>query len=285
MAFNFTIGADPELFVRGPKGTPVTAHGLIPGDKKAPFKVNDGAVQVDGMALEYNIDPSPYTDFDAFNSKIVSVMKQMHDMLPEGHKFMIQPSVQFDPTYYNENVPQEAKELGCDPDFCAYSEDIFAPNPRPDGDSGLRSAAGHIHIGWGADIPVDSEEHINVCRHIVKNLDATVGLGMLLIDGDTERRKLYGKAGAYRPKTYGVEYRTPSNAWVGSREKRRWIHVLTQDAINNARVARPFFKTMEEAGFDVQSIINNGDADQARSLLNSRVRRVPASIANILKKG
>jgi hypothetical protein len=54
----FKIGADPEFFLRDKAtGKFVSAHGLIPGTKRQPMKVDKGAVQVDGMALEFNIDP------------------------------------------------------------------------------------------------------------------------------------------------------------------------------------------------------------------------------------
>ena len=51
----FTIGADPEVFVADSlTNTFVSAHDLVPGTKLEPFAVNKGAVQVDGMALEFN---------------------------------------------------------------------------------------------------------------------------------------------------------------------------------------------------------------------------------------
>ncbi len=54
---NFTYGCDPEVFLMvGDKY--VSAHGLFPGTKAEPFKVEKGAVQVDGLALEFNIDPA-----------------------------------------------------------------------------------------------------------------------------------------------------------------------------------------------------------------------------------
>ncbi len=40
-----------------------------------------------------------------------------------------------------------------------------------------------------------------------------------MYDKDTERRGMYGKAGAFRPKPYGVEYRTLSNAWLSNDER------------------------------------------------------------------
>jgi len=51
------VGCDPELFVKK-DGVLVSAHGLVQGSKEHPFRVSKGAVQVDGMALEFNIDPA-----------------------------------------------------------------------------------------------------------------------------------------------------------------------------------------------------------------------------------
>lgn len=269
----FMIGCDPELFVRNDSGF-VTAHGLIPGDKKAPHKVERGAIQVDGMAVEFNIDPVDYRDFEAFNNNIVDVLGQLKKALPTGHKIQCLPTVVFDKDYYDNVVPEDAKELGCDPDFCAYSADPFEPNPRPDSATSLRSAAGHIHIGWGADIPTDNIDHLEICRSFVKNLDVFVGLTMTLIDDDGERRKLYGRAGAYRPKSYGVEYRTPSNKWLRSVGSRRFIHSMVTRAIEDMkRGSKAACFKYGEGG--IAAIINSGDVKAAEEVLASLSINLP----------
>lgn len=282
---SFTIGCDPELFVTDKKGNAVTAHGLVPGDKKNAYKVDKGAVQVDGMALEFNIDPVPYMDANRFNDNVVTVLNRLKKMVPD-HKLNIVPSVQFDKDYYDNHVPEDAKELGCDPDFCAYSDDIFEPNPRPDGDSGLRSAAGHIHVGWGSDIPVDSSEHVEICRSFIRNMDCYVGLGMLVIDTDERRRSLYGKAGAFRPKSYGVEYRTPSNAWLVSKAARMFIHGLVVACIEDMRYHSPkgseAAKRLKQSyGYDIQKIINTGDRKAAITVLKHLYISIPSDVLKL----
>ena len=142
--FEVTIGADPEFFV-AKKGKVVSAYGLIPGDKKNPLKVKNGAVQVDGMALEFNIDPAK--DYKQFDENITSVMGQLRQMT-EGYEFKIEPVAEFGKKYIDEQ-PQKAKELGCDPDYNAYTR---VQNPVPDGDRGFRTASGHIHIVTGKQI-------------------------------------------------------------------------------------------------------------------------------------
>ena len=271
MATAFKLGADPELFLKTVDGKFISAHDLVPGNKRDPHKVKDGAIQPDGLAAEFNIDAVDYNDFSAFDSKLTSVIKQLKDVVGPDVNFALAPSAQFDAEYYN-SLPDAAKELGCDPDFCAYSEDPFAANPRPDGASGLRSAAGHLHIGWGADIPTDHPDHIAICRDFIKQLDCYVGLAMTTFDTDTERRKLYGKAGAYRPKSYGVEYRTPSNAWIASRARRQFIHSMVSSAITNMQTSNPIFKQLASKDYqrkygNVAEIINAGDATSALRIL------------------
>jgi len=271
MSTSFTFGADPEVFVKY-KGKPVSVYETgLRGDKKAPFKTSVGAVQQDGFAAEFNIDPVPSWDFDRFNQNIVKTIADIREELNRNGKtynLAVQPVMDFDPDYMA-SMPAHVKELGCDPDFNAYT---LQANPRPDGDRAFRSGAGHIHYGWGADIPVDNEDHIEICANFIKALDATVGMFMCFIDRDPRRRDLYGKAGAFRPKPYGVEYRTPSNAWISTKDRRFVIHTLSNYAI-----------TKMTAGWDVarmtggyspehiERIINEGDFGTAQMIVANQL--------------
>lgn len=259
---NFMIGADPEVFIRK-NGAPISAHGLIPGTKKAPHKTDHGAIQVDGMAGEFNIDPVSSNDFDAFNLNIVKTLADLKAAVGTGVHLSIQPVQEFDPDYMNQQ-PEEAKELGCDPDFNAYT---LAQNPRPAGDRFFRTGAGHIHVGWGADIPVENEDHVEICAGFIKMLDATVGMFMTYIDRDPRRRELYGCAGAFRPKPYGVEYRTPSNVWIRNRGRRNMMHMLINKAIYshcNGIAPENVANRTEE---DIIRIINTGDWREAEAVM------------------
>lgn len=267
MSQQFMIGADPEVFVRK-NGKPISAFGLIEGTKKAPCKTDYGARQVDGMALEFNINPSDSGDFDTFNLNIVKALQDLRET--SGANLYIEPVQEFDPAFL-EAQPEEAKELGCDPDFNAYT---LEENPRPDGDRPFRTGAGHIHVGWGADIPVENEEHVEICAGFIKMLDATVGMFMTLIDRDPRRRELYGKAGAFRPKPYGVEYRTPSNVWIKNKDRRLIVHALVRAAIYNMQNGVPIDKVTK--GYnetDVQHIIDQGDFEQAWIIVDGLLNR------------
>lgn len=222
------IGCDPELFVTL-GGTPKSAHGLIPGTKKEPFKVEKGAIQVDGMALEFNIDPAK--NEEEFVTNIQTVMRELRAKVDSKFKFLVEPFVKFNGTHFNAQ-PDEAKELGCEPDFNAYT---MQENPAPDtrGRKFLRTASGHIHIGLEKDADPKSEAHRIKYATLAKHLDLFLGLRSLEWDKDRTRANLYGKAGAIRFKPYGVEYRVLSNKWLDREELVRFVYKQTIACIND----------------------------------------------------
>lgn len=228
MSLNILVGCDPEVFVRkvGKKRFQ-SAHGLVAGDKANPFKVERGAVQVDGMALEFNIDPA--SNEREFVENITGVMKIMAGMVPD-YELVPVPCATF---YKNvlEAQPKEALELGCDPDFNAWRNG--EANPRPNGAVNFRTGAGHVHIGWGSGFDTSDPGHLEACIMATKQLDFYLGLSSLLYDKDTKRRTMYGAPGAFRPKPYGVEYRVLSNAWLQSEELMGWVYRTTTKAIND----------------------------------------------------
>lgn len=206
---SFLIGADPELFVKSiVTGEFVSAHGLIPGTKENPYKVKGGAVQVDGMAAEFNINPAKCKK--QFIRNVCTVMDGLGKIIGDEYQLVATPTCHFGKKFISAQ-PLEARILGCDPDFNAYTGE---PNPVPDVDKPFRTGAGHIHIGWTSGQDVSDVDHLAICRHLVRALDIYM-IPMLKYDTDITRRLLYGNAGAFRPKPYGVEYRTPSNFWVG----------------------------------------------------------------------
>lgn len=216
----FKLGADPELWIFDNKlGKIISAHGLFPGTKEEPYKVEHGAIQVDGMAAEYNIHPA--TNKEEFIFFNISVLRSLRDEIKKRNpdldfSFKFQPVADFGEEYIS-SQPPEARMLGCTPDFNAWQDG--ATNPTPDADMPFRTASGHIHLGWSdEDIDITDPEHIEACCMMVKSLDATVAPMFVAMEGKEghRRRELYGKAGAFRPKKYGVEYRTLSNMWLNN---------------------------------------------------------------------
>ena len=248
--YDFKIGADPEFFVKK-FGKLVSAYGLIPGSKENPHKVPKGAVQVDGMALEFNIDPAE--TYSQFEDNMSTVMSSIIGMVP-GYEIFVEPVADFGLEYI-EAQPKEAKELGCSPDFNAYTKQA---NPRPSADTPFRTASGHVHIGWTSGVDINDEGHLEACRALTKSLDVWLGLPSLVWDQDDRRRTLYGAAGAFRPKSYGMEYRVLSNKWITDPLLRKTVFHNTLKAIE-ATFSNPEFRDREFFGMTARRIISKED--------------------------
>lgn len=215
------IGADPELFLME-NDKFVSGHGVIPGTKDEPFPVEGGAVQVDGMALEFNINPA--VNVDQFIGNINTVLAELRAMVPDQFDLSIAATADFDRRHMAEQPP-EARVLGCDPDYDAYTG---RQNPEPAAHSTMRAAGGHIHLGWTNDVDPMSGAHFQSCRDLAIQMDHFLGLHAVINDADTKRQQMYGKPGAFRPKPYGMEYRTLSNYWLLNPE-------FTQNIYSNAK--------------------------------------------------
>ena len=255
------LGADPELFLKNSNGEFVGAFGVFPGTKEDPYKIkNRGAVQVDGMAGEFNIPPAANSAqwVGSIDYMLSYMAKQAHY---KGFELNISSTANFSEETMN-NAPDEAKELGCNPDFNAYSGE---QNPRPDQHPTMRTAAGHVHLGWCADRDPFSPEHFGSCCIFVKQLDFFLGVPSVILDENgAERRQMYGKAGAFRPKSYGVEYRPLSNFWIANATSMRWV-------FNNATAAYDLLakkgkRLADEYGNLAQQIIDGNKKDDAIAL-------------------
>lgn len=222
------IGADPEFFLFDKvEGRHVSAHGLVPGNKEKPHKVKKGAVQLDGTAVEFNIDPTSKPD--EFAEHIKEVLAQLRAMIPNQYEFKFSPIVNYEPEYFDQGVPQSSKELGCNPDFRSDNLRVLTKNrlPAHAEENPFRTASGHIHVGWCKDKDAVKDED-----HAFDTMMFSNVLGKILQpirwywDLDDKRHKLYGMNYAYRPKPYGVEYRGLSNAWLNHPELWPWLHKL-----------------------------------------------------------
>lgn len=253
----FLIGADPELFVtKDDYGMLVSAHNLMPGTKQEPVRVNCGAIQVDGVAAEFNIDPASCAEeFSEFRKEVVSQM--LAEIQKNGSYHLVaQPTAYFDKEYFD-SLPEEVKLLGCTPDYNAWTG---GQNQPPHTDEPFRTGGGHLHIGWGNffDDSSKSNDHWFDCLDAVQQLDLILFPISHLWDRDQKRRELYGNAGAFRSKQYGVEYRPLSNAWVGDKKVEKWLfdtiqrsmHLLFNEGVKfvDDVVCREFFEKGEFDG-------------------------------------
>jgi hypothetical protein len=258
------VGADPEFFV-GKGGKPLSAFGLVPGDKNTPYKVDKGAVQVDGMALEFNIDPA--ANEAEFLTNLDGVMTTLLHMVPD-YEYIDSPVADFGLEYIAEQ-PEVAKILGCEPDYNAYT---LEANPRPDAKRPFRTASGHVHVGWTKDVDPQDPGHMSACARLARMLDYTLGVPSLIWDEDDRRRELYGQPGAFRPKHYGMEYRVLSNAWLNPVENpgpqqpgkflRRFVYAQTIKAFQML-ADDPANDTKMINGRTAKDIITSGDRKAA----------------------
>lgn len=251
---NLKLGCDPEAFLENAMGELRSSIGLIGGSKHAPMPLplGDGyAVQEDNVALEFNIPPA--SNANEFINSINKTLGFLSGVVEEHYGLKIG---RMSAASFPESELQSpaALEFGCDPDFNAYTG---KKNPKPSAaDKNLRSCGGHIHIGYDKSLaPVD---------RVIRMMDLHVGVPSVLMDDGDLRKQLYGKAGAYREKDYGVEYRTLSNFWIFEEKLIGWAWNNTERAVE-AAVAQLTLSQDDEAR--IVSCINNNDKALAQNLV------------------
>jgi hypothetical protein len=222
------IGADVEMFLYDrDKDSIAPCVGIIAGTKDNPY-VPEGymkgfAMQEDNVMLEYNIPPalSVRTWNERFKTAFMMIEKEL------GKKYGYRIEEEF--TFMNKDLrSQQAQTIGCDPDYDAYEggeRRIWAGVLGNE-----RTCGGHIHLGGDFN-----------CPDFVAALFADLFIGCW---GNTRSKKSttrtawYGKPGIFRSKPYGIEYRTPSNAWTQS----------TTSVIEAGKGALAEWLTQSEAG-------------------------------------
>jgi len=247
-----SIGADPEVFVT--KGSDViSGEGLIGGSKEFPRELEPGyCVQEDNILLEYNIPPC--TSREEFIMAINKGLTLGKGVLPIGHDISIQASSIIDPKWLQ---TEHAQMFGCDPDYNAYTED---ENPKPCSKTNLRTAGGHVHIAY-------EPTEIGTTLILVRLCDLFLGIPSIVIDTDSRRRELYGKAGAFRFKAYGFEYRTLSNFWLQTDDRIGMIYdqiIKMFDFFN-----RDLYEYMTERDWiEIIEAINSSDKIKAQKIID-----------------
>ena len=214
---NFTIGADPELFIINSKtGDVVSSIGLIPGEKGNPYRSIDMpegyGLETDNILAEFNIPPvrtkedfvEAMTYMKNYIKKFIKAKNSNLDILCKASMMVSEDQLQ----------SPEAKLFGCSVDYNAYTEE---PNPKPKGErTNLRSAGLHIHLGY-------DDCNVETSLALIKYLDMYLGVPSVLKDDDTKRRSLYGKAGCFRLTPYGLEYRVLSSYFLSNKITLSWV--------------------------------------------------------------
>lgn len=219
-----TLGCDPEAFLSNIHGELQSAVGRIGGSKTQPMPLPLGegfAVQEDNVALEFNIPPaSSALEFFESVSTCLHFLDQ-HVCGSQGLQIVNMSAVSFPE---DQLQTPAAQQFGCDPDYNAWTG---KRNPRPKAaDKNLRSCGGHVHVGY--------DQSMAELRSVIQMMDLHLGVPSVLMDHGELRKELYGKAGAYREKPFGGEYRTLSNFWIFERRLITWVWNNTERAVNAA---------------------------------------------------
>lgn len=244
---NMRIGADPEVLLVNSQGKLISAIGMIGAGKLDPYQIPNMpqgfTLQEDNVSLEYGIPPA--SSAKEFSNHIENVMLQSLAYV-RGCSFSKLSCAVYDADQMQNPA---AHIFGCEPDFNAWTDD-YNPGPQPPHPF-MRSAGGHVHVET-------KEQPLAVIRA----MDLFLGVPSVLMDKGEERRKLYGKAGAHRVKSYGVEYRTLSNFWIFEDSLCEWVWNQTSEALSHLGWA-------EEVGEEIQRSINFGDKALAQQLVDA----------------
>lgn len=207
------IGADVEAFVyNSTQRTFVPCVDILNGTKDNPHPMPNMpkgyATQEDNVMAEFNIPPCATTT--SFNKAIASAQSVVGKQLArrdKSWKLQFVSTGVFEPS---DLESKQAQEIGCAPDFDAYERGKARTN-FPALHKYKRYAGGHIHLGGDFQ-----------CPDWVAAMFCDLALGVAAHVGDFSkggRRSWYGQPGIYRPKPYGIEYRTPNCEWAASRQR------------------------------------------------------------------
>ncbi len=253
---NWTIGADVEIMLEK-QGKLISAVPLFPSDQHAD-ELPHGTVFHDNVLAEFTIKPaSSYEEFARHILENVSAIEQA--LLKDNVKTRIVASARYP---QSELESDQAKRFGCSPDYDAYElchNEVTAEAHETD----LRSAGGHIHFAHL--IFADPYKVVEM----VKLMDVFLGVPSIILD-DTpeskERRVLYGKASAHRPKNYpGGEARILSNFWIKSSQLIKWAYSGTEHCLKSVLDNQTVVSLgLEEK--EIQRIINEADIVAAKQL-------------------
>lgn len=213
-----SIGMDAEvLLTSAATGLPVPACGLFGGTKDNPLPVPELGegffIQEDNVALEFNIPPQyvpvggPLVTGSTHKVRLNQGMLSYHENITKIKKYIEELAlskqliVNYKSSFSYENLHNyaEAMIVGCMPDKNAYTGK-YNPARNAYIMGKTRTAAAHIHIGYP-----NPTEKMN--RKIAIAMDITMGMLAASTYPDKSRKLYYGRAGAYRDKPYGVEYR------------------------------------------------------------------------------
>ncbi len=267
------VGTDPEFFITKPTGEVIPAFTFLPAQDARPE--GDKGPYKDGFQAEVEVHPDTCIAFTMDNVR--GAMQKLHEKaLGVGGRLSFADSIDI-PNLME--FPPEFSELGCSPSMNAYGEASVIPT---DPTKILwRSAGCHIHLAT-------PDEFIKTSTYtpatLIQLIDRIVGPIMTSLFQGLEtprRREMYGRAGEYRIKPYGVEWRVPPPATL----MHPIVGHLVFDAARNTaglafngdyllgsvdgrrKIYQDFMAKLHHTAEDARAVINSCDVDTARAML------------------
>lgn len=290
--YSVTMGVDTEVFFVDEDNKIVPSELILPFNDDPIFSkqkwhidssntsVPIWSLHTDGIQGEitgvfstcraYTIDPIFY-GFKALNKIVEEKSKE----LDKNIKISFTPAIDFDlDSFLDLNLDFRSIRFGCNPESIAWldGDELLTPSLSMP----VRSAGGHIHLGASniystfqtKDVLFDKSNKIK----LVKLMDLLVALPTLLIspqkDREKQRRNIYGKAGSFRNKKYGIEYRVLSPYFTSDKKLMQMILALSRNCV--AQIGMGLFDEYMER-IDTEKLIiaiNECDDKLATDLLN-----------------
>lgn len=217
-----TFGSDPE-FMLFDNTEPKSAIGVVDGCVESRIEKNGHSFYYDNVLAECAIEPGRNREEVVANFrdcfKIYAKMVQPYRLTPRASAY-----------FSNRELSHEdAKKVNCDRDTCAYTMRTMQGPVEAILNGNLRSCGGHIHAGAEI-LREDGAEPVL----FIYMMDLFLGMPSLWLDHDptsSQRRQLYGQAGRYRVKDYGMEYRSLGNFWLESPSLVELVYDITMFCI------------------------------------------------------
>lgn len=288
------IGIDPEFFITDESSRAVNAVRILPGKSINPLKKNGINFYHDNVLAEFSFPPaSTEMEFLEKTSEALRILRN----LVSPYNVSTQAYAEFDK---EEMKHGDAREIGCNPDYDAYT---LTQNDLPAqffAKTNCRSAGGHFHIGG---TKTDAVCHPFMKPIFVFMLDLFVGIPSVVMDNNVyafRRRKLFGQAGCHRDKPYGLEYRVLSPFWLRSPSTASLMYKLIEFVFDgmNDNLYKRFWNFYPERlrseqpasafecwGYDVKSVINainSNDVISAKRFVNFITNFLPDYLAEAL---
>jgi hypothetical protein len=290
------IGIDPEFFILDENSNPINAIRVLPGKSFNPLKKNGINFYHDNVLAEFNYQPvKSEIEFLEKTGESIRILRS----IVHPYDISIQSFAEFNK---HEMALPNAKEVGCNPDYDAYT---LTQNDQPTQfftKTNNRAAGGHFHIG--------GEKTDAVCHPFMKPifvfmLDLFVGIPSVAMDHSVSsfrRRKVFGQAGSHRDKPYGLEYRVLSPFWLRSRSTASLMYKLIDfvfesmndefykkfwnfypDRLRSDKPATAF----ECYGYDHKAVvnaINDNDSEAAKRFCNFIMNFMPDHLVAVLQQ-